>query len=220
MSELDLNENVKDAAHLEAIQNRENFESNVQNLWGHSSLGIEAKRAAMTMLSTKTGMYARIPLVCKSDDCPYSESCQLLSYNLAPTGEYCPMETAQIEIRFHGYSQDFDLDTASFTDKNLVSEIINYDIMIERCKALIAKEGVLVIDVIAGATEQGELFYRPEVSKHLEAHDKLTRRRNEVYQLMMATRRDKKGEVDASQSITDILAGIASAEYVIDEKPE
>ena len=35
----------------------------------------------MTMLSTKTGMYARIPLVCKANSCPYAEKCQLLNYN-------------------------------------------------------------------------------------------------------------------------------------------
>ena len=86
----------------------------------------------MTMLSTKTGMYARIPLVCKANSCPYAEKCQLLNYNLAPLGELCPKETAEIELRYYEYSKEFDLDSASFTDKNLVSELINYDIMLDR----------------------------------------------------------------------------------------
>ena len=94
----------------QAVVNRENFERNLRNMWGYSNVGLEAKRAAMSMLATKTGMYARIPLVCKAESCPYSESCNLLPYNLAPIGEPCPVETAQIELRYAGYDKDFDLD--------------------------------------------------------------------------------------------------------------
>lgn len=209
-----------------AVTSRLNFERAIsqQNVWNHSPLGVEAKRAAMTMLSTKHGMYARIPLTCKADTCPYSESCQLLAYGLAPQGEYCPVETAQIELRYAGYSSDFNLDEASFTDKNLVSELINLDIMVERCKALMSKEGVPVVDVVAGIAENGEEFYRPEVSKYFEAYERANKRRNELYQLMMATRRDKKKDAPEEKSIRDIIAEVVDVDnnggFVIDERPE
>ena len=54
----DLPENIED----EAVANRKEFEKNLSNMWGYSKTGIEAKKAAMAMLSTKTGMYAKIPL--------------------------------------------------------------------------------------------------------------------------------------------------------------
>ena len=210
-----------DNSKCEAVMNRENFERNLTNMWGYSNVGIEAKRAAMSMLATKTGMYSRIPLVCKADNCPYSESCSLLPYNLAPYGEPCPMETAQIEIRYAGYEQDFNLDTASFTDKNLVAELINHDIMLERCKALITKEGVLVTDVVAGIAENGEEFYRPEVSKHWEAYERVQKKRNEIYNLMMATRKDNKDkEAQGEDSITKMMADMFATDFVVEEKPE
>ena len=56
-----------DSTQCEAVINRENFERNLSNTWGYSNVGIEAKRAAMSMLATKTGMYARIPLMCKAE---------------------------------------------------------------------------------------------------------------------------------------------------------
>ena len=210
-----------DSTQCEAVINRENFERNLSNTWGYSNVGIEAKRAAMSMLATKTGMYARIPLMCKAESCPYSDSCSLLPYNLAPIGEPCPVETAQIEIRFAGYEKDFNLDNASFTDKNLVAELINHDIMLERCKALITKEGVLVTDVVAGVSENGEEFYRPEVSKHWEAYERIQKKRNEIYQLMMATRRDNKDkEGSGEDSLTKAMADMFTTDFVVEERPE
>ena len=175
----------------------------------------------MSMLATKTGMYARIPLVCKADGCPYSESCSLLPYNLAPIGEPCPIETAQIEIRYSGYEKDFNLDTASFTDKNLVAELINHDIMLERCKSLITKEGVLVTDVVAGIAENGEEFYRPEVSKHWEAYERIQKKRNEIYNLMMATRKDRKDKSNEEEnSLTQAMAEMFSTDFIVEERPQ
>jgi hypothetical protein len=213
---------VPEETTCEAIINRENFEKSLQNMWGYSDVGSEAKKAAMTMLSTKTGMYARIPLVCKAEGCPYAETCSLLPYSLAPQGEPCPMETAQIELRYEGYRNDFDLDDASFTDKNLVISLINADIMIERCKALLNKEGVLVEDVFAGVSEQGEVYTKPEISKHWEALERAERKRDSIYELMQATRKNKKGQNDDKDSITDMLASVMAGgtDFIIEEPPK
>lgn len=205
---IDESKELMEAERQDAVEKREKFEASIKNLWGHSALGLEAKKAAMTMLSTKTGMYARIPIVCKADSCPYAESCQLLSYGLAPLGEFCPVETAEIELRFAGYARDFGLEHASFTDRCIISEIIQCDIMMERCKALMAKEGVPVVDVVAGIAENGEVYMRPEVSKYWEAYERAYKRRNEAYQLMMATRKDKKDESTDNNSVIQILSEV------------
>lgn len=221
--ESDYNEDLeKEESKCEAIINRENFEKNLTNVWGYSEKGVEAKKAAMSMLSTKTGMYARIPLVCKADGCPYAESCSLLPYNLAPFGEPCPMETAQIELRYAGYEKDFGIDMSSFTDKNLVSDLINHDIMLERCKALLNKDGILVVEVFAGVTEQGDVYTRPEVSKHWEAYERIQKKRNDIYELMLATRKNKKGETGEQNSLTMMMADIVAqgSKYIVEERPD
>lgn len=197
----------------EAKYARERFEkalTTTNNVWGYTNKGMEAKRAAMTMLSTKTGMYARIPLTCKAEGCPYSESCQLLPYDLAPIGEFCPLETAQIELRYLNYDKDFELDKGSFTDQCLVAEIINCEIMMERCKALLAKDGMPVVEFTVGMTEKGDSWTRQEVSMYWQAYEKASKKRNEALQLMMATRRDKKDDGENKQkSISELLADIS-----------
>lgn len=205
-----------------AVANREEFEKTLTNVWGHSSLGMEAKKAAMAMLSTKNGMYARIPLVCKGQSCPYAHSCPLLKYDLTPIGEPCPKETAEIELRYGAYSEDFKLDTSSFTDKNLVSELINYDIMLDRLRALISKEEVLTIDVVTGISENGQEFTHPEVSKTWEAYERVEKKRNNIYDLLLATRKSNKTDKKTDErSISQIMSEIMSAnDFVIDVKPE
>ena len=205
----------------EAIENRKALEADLEkSIWGYSNTGIEAKRAAMSMLSTKTGMYARIPLMCKGDGCPYAETCKLVQFNLAPLGEPCPVEVAQIEARLAGYEKDFDFDACSFTDKVLISDLINHDIMLERCKALLTKEGTLVQDVFAGVSEDGEVYYRPEVSKNWEAFERIQKKRNEIYDLMMATRKNKKGtEGNNEDDISSEISKFINEGFVIDKKP-
>lgn len=163
------------------------------------------------MLSTKTGMYARIPLICKAQGCPYSDTCQLLKYDLAPIGEYCPVETARIEMSACSYAQDIDIDTTSFTDRTLLNEIIGYDIMLERCRALMAKEGTPVIEITTAVNELGDEIKQPTVSKAWEAYERISKKRNEAYQLMMMTRKDNKNNnQETQQSMSEILATIDS----------
>lgn len=197
-----LPENIRE----EAVERRKNMQKHMLNSWGHSELGIEAMSAMKEMRGRyKNGLFAKIPIRCKTYDCPYAESCILLENELAPEGEFCPVETYEIEERIIGYDEDFDLETASFTDRCIVTEIITCDIMMERCKALMSKEGVPVIEMVAGISAKGDTYTAPAISKYWEAYEKAHERRSKSYDLMMATRKNKKNHEKEEQVFTDIL---------------
>ena len=218
---MNIRHEIEETKAQEALELRKNFEANISNVWGHSSLGMEAKSAAMSMLSTKTGLYAKVPITCKADGCPYEKTCALLPYGLAPLGEKCPWETALIETRYAGYMQDYDLDTASFTDSTIVSELINIDIMLERTKSLMSAEETPITDVVAGMTESGEQFTRPEISKAYEIYERNLNRKERLLDMMMGTRKSKKGDKEQNISVMDLLHGaIDQTEFVIEEKPD
>jgi hypothetical protein len=204
-----------------AVANRHRYEASIKNIWGHSGTGMEAKRAAMSMLSTKIGLYSRIPIICKAACCPYVDTCSLAKYDLAPEGEACPAEAASIEIRYAAYDEQFNLDESSFTDVNLVSELINLDVMADRCKALISKEQVPVVDIVAGINDRGEEYTQPMVSKYWEAYEKTLKRRQEILQLMMATRKDHKEKDKKEADVFELLRGIENnGGFVEDQKPK
>lgn len=178
-----------------------------QSPWHYSPKALKAHEAAKIMAVTKNGMFSRVPIICKGHMCPYAKLCLILEDDIAPEGEYCPMETAQIEFRAAQYSEDFDIDNMSFTDKTLLNEIIGLDIMLERCRALMSLEGSPVQEITVGISDNGEEIRQPAVSKAWETYEKMSRRRDSIYQLMMMTRRDKKkdSDNDTINSLSNIL---------------
>lgn len=224
LADIELSNELLEMEELEeAKKNKALLMKNIDNIWGYTTKGLEAKEAAMSMLSTKTGMYARIPLLCKEEACPYAKTCKILEYNLTTYGEPCVVETSQIELRYTGYEQDFDLENASFTDKILITDLIHQDIMLERCKTLLSDDGVLVQDVFAGVSEEGEVFTRPEVSKNWEAYERVLKKRNEIYDLFVATRKSKKAFKDEggdSNSIYTTIKEMVDVDFVEDVKPD
>lgn len=210
-----------------AVQKRERFEASIANsanLWGYSSLGLEAKKAAMSMLSTKHGLYANVPIICKEQACPYHESCKLFEYGLAPVGEPCPIEVAQIEMRYLKYNEDFDLENGSFTDTVIVNEIIETDIMMERCKKLIEAEMLPIQETAIGVSAEGDVITAPQVSKTVELSERLSKKRLGLLNMMKATRKDKKEDEGQGESLASLLAMAVKKEenndFVIDVKPE
>lgn len=176
-----------------------------QNVWNYGKVGQTALQASMTLLSTKHGMYAKVPLLCKRENCFYKNTCQLIGHDLAPLGQPCPLEAAQIQLRLVEYNKDFDYDASSFTDKNMINEIINLDILLERCKSIMAQEQTLIVDVITGISEDGTEYTHPEISKAYELYEKILEKRNKMYDLMLATRKSKRGLEVSNDKIATLM---------------
>lgn len=199
------------------------FKESLTNAWGYSPRGQVAKSAAMAMLSTKSGLYARIPITCKGHGCPYSETCELLKAGLEPVGEKCAIETALIDNAFEGYTYDFNLDeNANYTDLNIVKNIITCDVMLERAQALMAQEGTAIDETYAGSNEKtGEDFYNKDISKALELYERHERQRSKLYDMMLATRKSKAAAKQTSESsISDMMNAALSMEIEYEEKPD
>lgn len=195
------------------------------SVWGANQLFKKSVQAAMTMLATKTGIYSKIPIYCKGDKCPYSESCGLVQWKIYPLGQACPVEIAFIEKQWSRYRNEFDIQPEDTTDEAIVAEIIRMEVYMERCTALMSKEGSPIQLMTVGVTEDGRPVETPQVSKSVEAYEKFSKIRNKNYELMLASRRDKlkrKDENEQEKSIFDIIEEAEQDEdyYKIDQRPE
>lgn len=220
----------ENASELETAEAEENYKKMMKrlhnNFWGHSKKGEIAVKANMQMMATKTGIYARVPIYCKGEDCPYSKSCITFAEGLAPEGQACPTEVALITQKLAAYTKEFGLDKpdASLVDASLVEEIILMEISMKRCEALMSQEGNPIQNMVVGMSEAGEAIYQPQVSKAVEAYERFSKKRNADYDLLMATRKSKKGE-DVKENQQDIFSIIEQAQktdgfYDIEQRPE
>ena len=207
------------------VQRRQAFEEMIKatgNAWGYSEGALESKRAAMTMLSTKNGLFCRIPIVCKGDGCPYRGSCKLCEFGLDPVGEPCVIETTMIEQKLANYTQEFDLESGSYTDWTMVKELINAEVMIERCLALMSQEGSGITEEFIGTSEStGIDYFRKEISKAQELYERNLKNKERILDTMMATRKAKskiKGNDDNAEK--SILDSIFEIDFIEDEKPD
>ena len=107
--DLELDTMSEEEKALEAKNKRIAFQemmARTGNPWGYSEGALESKKTAMTMLSTKTGLYTRIPIICKGCNCPYGATCGLLEFGLDVLGERCPLETTMIEQKLANYTEE------------------------------------------------------------------------------------------------------------------
>ena len=223
---MELTDNIdKDEKQLLAAERRMAFEDMMRqcgNPWGYSAGALESKQAAMTMLSTKPGLYSRIPIICKGYECPYAGTCGLLEYGLETIGERCVMETTMIEQKLANYTQEFGLDESSYTDWTLVKELINAEIMIERCMALMSHDGTAIEEIFIGSNEStGESFFRRDISKVQDLYERNLKIKERILDQMMATRKAKaRMHMDDGNTEKSILDNIFEMDFVEDIKPD
>lgn len=196
-----------------------------KNRWGYSPSGYMSKALVSKHLnSVKTGLYAIYPIPCKQGKCPYGSSCIALQNNIQPPyGEPCVIETNRIENLIIEYSQQFNLDSSSTTDRIQIKELIQLDILMDRCQILMAQDVDILQDIEAGMTDKGEVFTQPVVSRYYDAWERMSKRRQSIMNDMMATRRSKKGMPEEIQNDADIILGILDNQedfMKVEERPE
>lgn len=162
--------------------------------WKLSQDSKQAVRDAVAMQRTKHGLYASIPMLCKAEKCPYADVCPLVEMGKAPEGERCPLEIATILNKFEDYSREFQIDDTNVVDMNLVKDLIDCDVQIQRAENKMAVDGDFIEDMVVTVTESGEVITNPQLSKASEYKEKVMNKKHKILELMHSTRKSKAGD--------------------------
>ena len=181
--------------------------------WTKNPKAVEAITVARQLRSTKHGLYANVPIICKADQCPYAHSCPLIECELAPYGDKCPIEIAAIEDLFSRYLEEMNIDPAnkkSTVDMMLVKDLVDADIGLLRCDNKMAWDADYIINNVVGMSEGGEALTRMELHPLTEYKEKLINRKNKTLQLLNSTRKDKEGskvsiQIDPSERAAQMM---------------
>lgn len=165
-----------------------------RNRFFYSTEGMKSKGYVTKFLnSMKTGLHSMYPILCKGQGCPYSTSCFALKAGIQPPpGDPCVLETDRIERLIERYNDDFDFATSSLTDMLAINELIQLDLLIDRCQKLMAQESLPVIEVNIGVNQHGDPITQPTISKYYEAYERMSKRRSALVDELNASRKARK----------------------------
>lgn len=165
--------------------------------------------------STKHGMLASVPLICKGVECPYRQSCTIDEEEL-PRGYRCPIEIGAIISRFEHWCNHFDIkinndiiDDRDLVDATLIRDLIDNEIQILRAENRIAISADFIAKTIATVDNKGKAHYKDEISPEATFKMSLLDKKYKILQLLNSTRKDKakvdKIELTPSQQAMSIF---------------
>jgi len=174
-----------------------------------SDKAVKAVQLSRTVQKTKHGLFANIPIVCQGPVCPYGETCMALGSDVAPEGEPCPVEIAQIIELYDRYTEELKVDLNQMVNLSLLKSLIDAEITISRCEAILAKDANLIQEVVTSVLPNGRIVRNPAPHVALEIKAKAIKQKNDALQLLNSTPKDKAKAgainiIDASTYATKI----------------
>jgi hypothetical protein len=140
---------------------------------------------------TKHGLFANIPIICKASSCPYKETCAAYQNDMAPENEPCVVEIALLVKLYEDYTKELQIDTTQIVNIGLVKTLIEAEITIARCDAILAKDANIIQDIPISVTPKGDVVTQPNAHPALAIRDKAYTQRNNAYTLLNSTPKDK-----------------------------
>ena len=194
--------------------------------WNMSKKTKDAVSVSRGIRSMDHGMLSGVPIICRTYQCPYQETCWIPESD-RQFGERCPIEIGTILERTEHYHTSLNIsdNIMDEIDRGLVREIVDIEIMMLRCDNLLATSGKLIDEVIATVDDDGNPYYKPEISKAFEIKERLRKERHRILNLLNSTRKDKKQQAeftDPSSMVSNLmeklrgLQGVKVGETVVD----
>lgn len=178
------------------------------SMWKQNTQGLKNVQKARQTIGLKHGMFASVPIICKGHACPYFQTCWIPEADLQ-VGERCPIEIGAILERFDRYCDELRINPQEeMVDAGLVKEVVDIEIMMVRADGLLAKDGNLIEEVVAGVSPKGQEYYRPEIHLAVELKERLRKEKTRILNQLNATRKDKKGEGDIANDPSSVAAKI------------
>ncbi|MHA2380484.1 MAG: hypothetical protein ACXADS_14510 [Candidatus Thorarchaeota archaeon] len=153
----------------------------------------EARRIHTHLQKLSTGSTAMVPMYCGGPQCPFALRCPLQQIDKAPIGKQCLIEVQLMKDWIIRYFDEYDVDPNNFTEIAYINELAEIEILLMRLNMNIAKveNAELVIDQVAGFTNDGTPIVQKMLSPFMELKDRLQSRRSKVIKLMVGDRQEK-----------------------------
>ena len=186
---------------LPALEGKSNSEVTAA-MWGmsvHSPLIWEISNMNK-IYSSKHGLFASVPIICRKDDCTYKDVC-MVTPSQRQVGQRCPMEIAAILARYEQWCAHFDIDTSNdviaaedLVDATLIKDLVNIEVQILRAENKIALNGDFMADTLLDIDKKCQPYFGKIISPEAEYLMTLQDKKIKILNQLNATRKDKAAD--------------------------
>ena len=169
-------------------------------MWGISSAVIKEIGNMNRVYSSKHGMFASVPIICKGPDCAYKDVC-MVSQAQRIVGQRCPMEIAAILSRYEQWCMHFEINTSNdvidakdLVDATLIKDLVNIEVQILRAENKIALNGDFMADTLLDVDKKCQPYFGKIVAPETEFLMTLQDRKIKILNQLNATRKDKAAD--------------------------
>lgn len=190
-------------------------------MWGISPAGIKEISNMNRVYSSKHGMFASVPIICKGPDCAYKDVC-MVSQAQRVIGQRCPMEIAAIISRYEQWCMHFEINTQNdvidakdLVDATLIKDLVNIEVQILRAENKIALNGDFMADTLLDIDKKCQPYFGKIVAPETEFLMTLQDRKIKILNQLNATRKDKaadKRKESASDTAIEIFQKVKELE--------
>lgn len=152
------------------------------------------------LYSSSHGMFSSVPIICKGNDCAYTDVCIVSQAERIP-GRRCPMEIAAIISRYEQWCMHFDIDISSgiipskdLVDATLIKDLVNIEVQQIRVENKIAISGDFMSRTLLEIDKKGNPYYGKDVSPETQLMFTLQQRKEKILNQLNSTRKDKAAD--------------------------
>lgn len=190
-------------------------------MWSISPAVIKEIGNMNRVYSSKHGMFASVPIICKGPDCAYKDVC-MVSQAQRIVGQRCPMEIAAILSRYEQWCMHFEINTSNdvidakdLVDATLIKDLVNIEVQILRAENKIALNGDFMADTLLDIDKKCQPYFGKIVAPETEFLMTLQDRKIKILNQLNATRKDKaadKRKESASDAAIEIFQKVKELE--------
>ena len=169
-------------------------------MWGVDPAVIKEIGNMNRVYTSKHGMFASVPIICKGPDCAYKDVC-MVSQGQRTIGHRCPMEIAAILSRYEQWCMHFEISTAQdvidskdLVDATLIKDLVNIEVQMLRAENKIALNGDIMADTLLDIDKKCQPYYGKIVAPEVEFLMTLQDRKVKILNQLNATRKDKAAD--------------------------
>lgn len=170
------------------------------SMWGIDPTLIKEISNMNRVYSSKHGLFASVPIICRGADCAYKDVC-MVSQTQRTVGQRCPMEIAAVLARYEQWCQHFEIETVQdmidskdLVDATLIKDLVNIEVQMLRAENKIALNGDFMSDTLLDIDKKCQPYFGKIVSPEVEFLMTLQDKKIKILNQLNATRKDKAAD--------------------------